>query len=329
MVPTSTSAVVIFLLLVTPDIAFELLWQRTRPRRDESAFIEIGRVLLTGVVFSGSALAAVTAVAAFVPGAAIDLVALVRDGSDHVEREPALVLRSATAVLVLALLVAAAAHALLTPEAARRIADETAWHTAFARMAGPGVRAFLSVQLKDGTTITGNSAGYSTEPDPAKRDLLLSAPLGIRLPGADTQTKLPDPWQVMVIPGAAIGTIAAAYVGTSRPPSRPRHPRAPLGRPPPGALLPGRRAGRRGDPDRDRVGSPDRGARRPRVTPAARTEVRRDEPDHPVARAAVPPALDGLDDRRGAAPCPPDPLRRAHRRRALPRRAGRPPRRDP
>ncbi|MFI0374060.1 DUF6338 family protein [Actinomadura sp. 1N219] len=212
MVPSSVAAVVVFLVLVTPGTAFELLWQRTRPRRDESAFIEVSRVVLTGVVFSAAATATLAGVAALVTGSAVDPVALLRDGGRYVDRHPALTIRSLAALLGLALLYAVAAHDLLTPPNARRIVQETAWHTAFSRMAGRGARAFLSVQLKDGTTVTGYSAGYSTEPDPAKRDLLLAAPLAIRPPGDDEAKALERAWQTLAISGAEISTIAACYV---------------------------------------------------------------------------------------------------------------------
>jgi Family of unknown function (DUF6338) len=221
MVPSTAATVVVFLLLVTPGIAFELLWQRTRPRRDESTFVEISRVLLAGVVFSGAAVATLVATGAVVSGAAVDLVALVRDGGGYVVRNPDLTIRTLAAVVILALLFAVAAHDLLTPPSLRRIAQETAWHTAFGRMAGPAARAFLSVQLKDGTTVTGYSAGYSTEPDPGRRDLLLAPPLAIRPPGAAEAGQLAEPWQVIVLSGAEISTIAAAYVGSARPVARP------------------------------------------------------------------------------------------------------------
>jgi hypothetical protein len=222
MVPSTVTAVVVFLLLVTPGLVFELLWQRTRPRRDESTFVEVSRVVLTGVVFTGGAAVTLVVLEAAASGSAIDVVDLLRDGSQYVTEHPAHVLRSVVAVVVLAVLYGVAGHDLLTPASTRRIAHETAWHTAFSRMAAPGVRPYLSVQLKDGTTITGYSAAYSTEPDPAKRDLLLSAPLAIRSPGESEAHQLDVSWQVMAVSGAEISTIAAAYVGTARPAARPR-----------------------------------------------------------------------------------------------------------
>ncbi|GAA4529634.1 DUF6338 family protein [Amycolatopsis samaneae] len=214
MVPSTAAAVVVFLLMVTPGIAFELLWQTTRMRREESTFVEISRVLFTGVVFSVLAVVLVAVLAALVPGSAAALPDLVRDTGKYFSAHPVLTLVSLVAVTLLALCFAVAAHDVLTPDTERRIAQETVWYTAFNRLAAPGVRVFLSVQLKDGTTVTGYSAGYSTESDPAKRDLLLSAPLAIRQPGAAAPDALDEDWQTLVLNGAEIRTVAAAYVGS-------------------------------------------------------------------------------------------------------------------
>lgn len=71
------------------------------------------------------------------------------------ERHPGLTFGTLVTVVTIALCLAIAAHELFTPPNTRRIAQETVWHTAFGRMAGPGIRVFLSVQLKNGSTITG------------------------------------------------------------------------------------------------------------------------------------------------------------------------------
>jgi Family of unknown function (DUF6338) len=215
-VPATSAAVVTFLLLVTPGTAFELLWQRTRPRRDESTFLEINRVLLTGVLFSGAAAATLVLAESVAPGTIVDIGRLVAQGGGYVAEHPVLCVRTLALALVIALLYAAAAHDVLTAPGSRRIGQESGWHTAFGRLAAPGVRVFLSVQLKDGSTVTGYSAAYSTDPDPGKRDLVLRAPLHIRPPGAAPPHELDQSWQVMLLSGAEISTIAAAYVGSAR-----------------------------------------------------------------------------------------------------------------
>lgn len=223
MVPLTASAVAVFMLLVSPGLVFELLWQRSRPRRDESTFVEISRVLLAGLVFSGLATLAMVVIGALIPGAAADLPALVADGAGYVARHPGLTLGTLVTVVIVAMCLAIAVHDLLTPRNVRSIVQETVWHTAFSRLAGPGSRVFLSVQMKDGSTITGYSAGYSTEPDPAKRDLLLTAPLAIRLSEQKDATPLDDAWQSMVLPGAEIRNIAASYIAPAEPVLTPVH----------------------------------------------------------------------------------------------------------
>lgn len=160
-------------------------------------------------------------VGALIPGTAPELPVLVGQGPDYVARHPGLIRGTLITVVMVAVCLSIAAHDLLTPRSARWIAQETVWHTAFSRLAGPGARVFLSVQLRDGSTVTGYSAGYSTEPDPAKRDLLLTAPLAIRASGQKDNTPLDPAWQSMVVPGAEICTIAASYIAQTQPISVP------------------------------------------------------------------------------------------------------------
>jgi hypothetical protein len=148
MVPSTVGAVVIFLLLVTPGTAFELLWQRTRPRRDESVFAEVSRVLLAGVLFSGAAILTLAVLAWLVAGAALDAVALLRGGQDYVEENAGLALRTAAAVVALALCYAVAVHDVLTPPPSRRItpgtvahgvwSDDAAWSSGVSECAAEG-----------------------------------------------------------------------------------------------------------------------------------------------------------------------------------------------
>lgn len=220
LVPSTATTVLIFLLLVTPGVMFELSWQRSHPRRDESTFVEISRVLLAGVLLSGFAAILLAVLGLVTSGVVIDLGALVRDGHRYVETHLGIVVCDVMSLPLLALLLGVAANDLLTPTSAHPIAQETAWHTAFSRATLTGTQAFVSVQLKDGTTITGYQAGYSLEPDPAKRELLLAAPFTVWRAGTVTPHPLDEAWQRIVLHGTEISSIAVAYVGepaTKRP----------------------------------------------------------------------------------------------------------------
>lgn len=217
LVPSTTTAVVIFLLLVTPGIGFELLWQRTHPRRDESTFVEISRVLLAGVVLSGISAALLALLGAATTGVVIDPRALVGEGQHYIEAHLSVLVCDVASLLLLGFLLGTAANDLFTRTGANRIAQETVWHTAFSRIAPPGTHLFVSVQLKDDTVITGYEAGYSLEPDPAKRELVLAAPLTIRRTGTTNADPLDAAWQRILLPGAEIRSVAVAYVGQPAP----------------------------------------------------------------------------------------------------------------
>lgn len=65
--PSTTAAVVGFLLLVVPGLAFELMRQRVRPPRPDSVFVEIARVVFVGITVSGLSLSLLSVVAVVRP----------------------------------------------------------------------------------------------------------------------------------------------------------------------------------------------------------------------------------------------------------------------
>lgn len=214
MVPTTIGAVAVFLLLIAPGLAFELLRQRARPARVDSAFVEISRVLLAGTVITGFVVLVLGLARAVNPNGVVDVAALIRAGTAYWSANLPLIGWSAAAHLVLALLIAWLAEDVLAGRRTSVLTTDSTWHVLFHRIAPPGTRAFLSVQLKDGTTYTGYQAEYSTDLEPAKRDVTLAQPIQARVPGATKMERLPDSWQRMWIRGDEIATMAVSYVGT-------------------------------------------------------------------------------------------------------------------
>jgi Family of unknown function (DUF6338) len=170
LVPASAISVAVFLLLVAPGTCYELLRQKTRHPRDETAFIEISRVLLSGMLITALALALLAAVRFAAPFALLDLSSLLQHGATYVAHHVVLTGWSAGAELVLATLLAVLANDLLTTTTARPIFAVDAWHGVTEVLALPGQEVNLSVRLKDGTEIVGYYIGCSTDPEPAKRD---------------------------------------------------------------------------------------------------------------------------------------------------------------
>jgi hypothetical protein len=217
MVPTSAGAALAFLLLVAPGVAFELVRQQSRPPRTESVFIEISRVLLAGLLLTVLSVTLLALAAGILGAPLVDLAAWIREGNVYAHVHLPLAGMSIAIELAVALLLAIVLHDLLKPAGARQVVHESGWHTAFSRIAPPGTEVYLSVQLKDGTTVTGYRADYSTESDPAKRELTLRPPLTMRAPNASQAVPLSDEWQRLLLHGAEILTIAVTYVGARAP----------------------------------------------------------------------------------------------------------------
>jgi len=101
------------------------------------------------------------------------------------------------------------------------------WHAMCEKEAEPYEYVKVSVHLKSGRDILGVYVGASTELDPAKRELILGAPLEDRMAGSDQAVSLDDSWQRMVIPGSEIEYLVTSYVGTSKPANTTRSPGLP------------------------------------------------------------------------------------------------------
>jgi hypothetical protein len=214
-VPGTAGTLVGFLLFVTPGIAFELLRQRIRPAREDSAFIEASRVLLAGLLLTALAVLLLGLLHRANSDAVVDVSALVREGSGYAADHIAQLASTATIHLLLVVLLAVAANDLLTGPGSSRIAPETAWYTAFVRSAA-GAQVRLSIQMTDGTTLTGRRADFSDATDPAKRELVLAPPITMRRPRDARATPLSDEWQRLIICGEHISSIACSYVSSPK-----------------------------------------------------------------------------------------------------------------
>lgn len=220
MVPSSFAGVGIFLLLVAPGITYELLRQRTQLPRGESTFIEISRVLLFGVVYSGAAILPIALIAAIEPRSVVDLSAWVRDGDAYVADHIHIVGWTLILELALASLLAIAASDLGAHSPVRLMHDGNLWHALTQTWAGRGVETYLDVRMKDGTSIVGRWVGHTNEPDPLKREVALSD-VSVRHPGQIDLAALGKGWKFIVLSGSEVAHIAGYYHGRRPDPTRP------------------------------------------------------------------------------------------------------------
>lgn len=220
MVPTSTIAFVAFLLLVIPGASYEILRSRSRLPREESPFLHISRILLSGTLIT---------VLAFVLLATMHLIAVRTATSATLADIPQLLLFGATYVAAHAWLVGktlllqialsvllAVIFSDLRSSGAKAIHEADAWHALGELLVEPGQTAWVSVRLKNGSEVTGYYFGASTELDPGKRELFLRAPLSFRADDEKPALALDAAWQLMTVPGSEIAYIAAAYVSDGK-----------------------------------------------------------------------------------------------------------------
>jgi hypothetical protein len=224
MVPASTLSVATFFLFVAPGIFYELLRRRTRHPREETTFVEVSRIVLSSVLLTTGALALLALVHVATPRALLDPATLVRNGKSYVADHLALTGWSALAEFALATLLAIVFNDLYTAPDAMPIYAISAWHGVAEREAS-GLQVNLSVRLKDGTEVVGHYLGSSIDTDPAKRELILGAPLHIRRSNAGNPEPLRPGWQRMVMSGGEISYLTAEYVDSGASPREVAEPR--------------------------------------------------------------------------------------------------------
>ena len=226
MVPTNVGGIVVLLLLVVPGIWYELLRQRYRPGRDDSAFIEIGRILMAGVVISGLALTLLALVRLLGPHVVADLGALLTD-SGYLGRH--LVFTGVTLAFFLALSLSMAPiwlHLTATTGLQSGMQPESAWVTAFSRIPADHARkqgfewrghVVLEVHFTgDAPPLRGRMAGYSPQLDLADRELILGPPLESYDAG-DRSWQPVERASLIVLRGTEIAQIRTRYVKPAAP----------------------------------------------------------------------------------------------------------------
>jgi uncharacterized protein DUF6338 len=218
MVPAGTFGVVVFFLFVAPGICYELLRDRTRLPREESTFVHVSRVLLSGTFITAFSLVLMAIVRWISPTSLLDLPKLLIQSTAYLADHPGLVGWTLVVQLGVSASLAVVFSDLLTPLASKGkpIHQADSWH-AMCELAAEQFRYVkVSLHLKSGRDILGIYVGASTELDPTKRELILGAPLEERMAGSDKTVVLDEAWQRVIVPGAEIEFLAIAYVGESK-----------------------------------------------------------------------------------------------------------------
>jgi hypothetical protein len=219
MVPTSIGGIAVLLLIVIPGLHYELLRERHRAGRDDSTFVEISRVLLSGFLLSSTAFFILGLMRFIGPDAVIDTRRLLED-KNYSSSHLILIAWSGFWFLTLTLTAGALMAARWPSDTGFRSATESAWVYTFARtpldaaekqgLAFPYIRT--EITLKSGDKYGGLIANYSKNIDMADRELVLEGPLTIiRKSGGQTESVDNPRWHRLILPASEISSILVLY----------------------------------------------------------------------------------------------------------------------
>jgi Family of unknown function (DUF6338) len=218
-VPGTWLSILFFFLLVAPGAMFEILSRRRRATYEESTFLEISRVVLASLVFSGFALLVLAAVRQVEPHILPEPRRLVADdGTDYFRDKYALVLNALVAWTVIACAAAWLSNWLLERlHGGATIKPISAWTQAFKRDCPADHDAYVRVRLNNGVVYSGLVANFSSDLEAGGRELVLAQPLASRT--ATNELKpVPAEYQRVIVRGDSIEVMSVEY--RSRPPKQ-------------------------------------------------------------------------------------------------------------
>lgn len=217
MIPQSVLALVAFLFLVAPGLLFELLGERRRPAREETAFREASRTALASLLLSLAAVLLLVAIGQWKPTLLPDVERWLRDSKNYVPDHYDVVGRFLLLELGVALVLAVLTDLALGVRRRSTIRPISGWHRVFRTELPRGSQPYIRVRLTDGSEYCGVLAAYSTNYGLGDRELVLASPLTRRWPHEPMPSPLADPpWQRMVIPGPVIHDFWVSYIPSIR-----------------------------------------------------------------------------------------------------------------
>jgi hypothetical protein len=211
MVPSTWLTVVLFLLLVSPGLLFDLLALRRRTGAPESAFHETSRIVLASLGFTVAALAVLTAAGVVFPALLPDPKGLLDPNGTYAAEHWPLVVGALVAESVLAHGAAVLVHWRLTRRGGAAIRPVSAWTALFRRDIPAGHHAYVRLRLTGGIVYAGTVLNFTTDLPLADRELVLGPPLFSKT-GGGALTAVPAEYSRVLIRGSMIETMAVKYV---------------------------------------------------------------------------------------------------------------------
>ena len=212
-------------MFVVPGTYYELRRNKTLFPVEESAFLQISRILLSGAVLTAVSSVLLFLVYQVSPGSLLNAADLLRSGVDYVASHVGLVGKTLVCQLAASALLSAIASDTLTKANAGHIRRGTALYGVTEIEKEPTEVTFLSVKLTSGVELLGYHYGITTDSDPAKQELVLQRPLYVVHPGSSELQPFDGSWRRIVIIGSQIQYVTVKYVESATVPvtEKPSH----------------------------------------------------------------------------------------------------------
>ena len=212
MVPSSWLSVLFFFLFVAPGTLFLILSKRRRTAIADSAFVEISRIVLASLAFSGLAFLVLALVylkrSEWLPS---PRQLLGKDSAAYFRDRYGLVLWTIVVGAALACIFAWLWHLFLSArQGGATIRHVSAWTQVLKEDQPDGYMVLVRVRLDDGLIYLGRVLDFSSDLETEGRELVLGQPLSVAKGGAEP-TALPDRYKRVVIPGDSIKVLSVEY----------------------------------------------------------------------------------------------------------------------
>ncbi|MFG2540137.1 DUF6338 family protein [Streptomyces sp. NPDC048511] len=224
--PSSVIAAVLLLAAMTPGYAFHRTMNRYRPKDTRSSTTEVVELFSVGALATTTGLLLTLLIGELAPSL-ITLREATKTPTD-LRHHPWSWAGAAVLAMTLSMALSTLAGVYAGRKSPRRtgtaVREGTVAVHALTDRAGPGGRhkPFAAVELSDGRLVEGYVRYVSTDPDPARRDIVLQQPIAWTGPGDAPRTR--SPAVCVFVPGALVRVVHISYPHVPAPGTTPVSP---------------------------------------------------------------------------------------------------------
>lgn len=210
MVPSTWLAVVLFVLVVAPGLAFELLSEKRRAGVSESAFRETSRVVLASLVFGTIAVAILALLRAWHPAWMPDPGQVFKATPGYDSTHSRLIVRTLLIEAGIAFVLVWLTHCILVAiSRGASIRPISAWTRTMRHEVPEGSEPAAWVRMNDGHEWMGLVFAFSADLETSGRELVLGQPLYSN--GGAGFARVDSSWQRVVLDGGSVQSLTVQY----------------------------------------------------------------------------------------------------------------------